>query len=147
MLNEHQKYRYSICSNGDLAELERIRSYIFERAQEFGFSSDIAQKISLAVDEACSNLIKHAFNKDNQKKICMEIVAEDKQFTINIMDDGAPFNPLEVAAPDMNEYFKQFKRGGLGIHIMRLIMDEISYRPQSDSNPKNCLCLKKYLNS
>jgi serine/threonine-protein kinase RsbW len=124
-------------------ELSRIRDFVYNRAIHYGFADEEAQKISLAVDEACSNLIKHAFKFDRERQIQVEIEIGKKYFTVKIMDDGVPFNPLSVTEPDMKEYFNEFKRGGLGILIMRKVMDKISYTPSSSKNKKNTLLLKK----
>jgi serine/threonine-protein kinase RsbW len=134
----------TICTQGDYGELSKIREFVLARAVKHGFPDAEAQKIVLAVDEACTNLIRHAFKLDKTKKICVQIEMEPNTFTVNIIDDGNPFDPMQVSKPDMDEYFKQFKKGGLGIHLMRSVMDEISYTPSTNSNDsKNILKLKK----
>ncbi len=130
----------------NFAELSRIRDYILENARAFGFTDDEAYKISLAVDEACSNLIRHAFMFDDSRTIQLFIETTDNSFIVNIVDDGSPFNPLEVPLQNMKEYMEQMKRGGLGIHLMRSVMDNITYYPSNKSNPQNILKLQKTLN-
>lgn len=136
---------FSICSKGDTAELKKIRDVVYNRAIDFGFADDLASKITLAVDEACSNLVRHAYRNDATKEICVKIETENSNFIVKIFDEGSPFNPIEVSSPNMDEYFKELKRGGLGIHIIKLIMDEISYVPSNDQIHMNMLCLKKAL--
>ncbi len=132
-------------AKSDTSELEKIREFVSLKASEFGFSSAESQKIALAVDEACSNLIKHSYKYDNSKSFCLEVETLDNNFTVKILDKGIPFNPMSIAAPDMEEYFRTFKRGGLGIHIMKLVMDNISYLPSNEKNPYNLLKLTKEL--
>ncbi|MFP4368413.1 MAG: ATP-binding protein [Candidatus Kapaibacterium sp.] len=134
-------------TTGEYTELGKIRSRVISRAVNFGFSDDDAQKIALAVDEACSNLIQHAYNFDKKRKIGIAFSCEGYKFIIRIYDDGIPFDPKEVTPPDMKEYFKEFRRGGLGIHIIRKIMDEIEYIPGSGKNGRNLLELRKNLQS
>ena len=134
-----------LCYSGEYSELHKIREFVHQKASKFGFSDDEANNISLAVDEACSNLIHHAFHFDKSKKICIQVLTDDDNFTVNIYDDGSPFNPLEAIQPDMQEYFKNYQRGGLGIKIMRSVMDEINYLPSNSSNQQNILSLKKHL--
>lgn len=141
-----QQYDNTICTPVDPIELSRIRDFVKIRAEDFGFNDGDCNKIALAVDEACSNLIYHAYQKDIAKQLCVEIDSWDKDFIIKILDNASPFDPLKVNQPDMAEYFKLLKRGGLGIRIMRLVMDEIQYYPSSDNNPVNTLVLKKHLN-
>lgn len=134
-----------ICTPGNNSELGKIRQFITEHAIDFGFDDVTSQKIALAVDEACSNLIRHAYKYDPHKKLCVSVEANGQEFIIKVLDEGQPFNPLNLNSPDMKEYFSEFKRGGLGIHIIKLIMDEISYHPSINNSGTNILCLKKYL--
>ena len=133
-----------ICVSSDFGELTHIRDFVIHKALEFGFLEDEAFRISLAVDEACSNLIRHAFKMDASQRICVLIQTDSNEFIVDIQDMGFPFNTLDVAPQEMMEYFKQFKKGGLGIHIMRSVMDGISYQPSQDKAVPNTLRLKKY---
>jgi serine/threonine-protein kinase RsbW len=143
LMSKNKKYSNSICTVCDLEELSRIRSFIMGKAASSGFSDDDSQKIALAVDEACSNLIQHAYHFNLSKIICVNVETSGNKFIINILDDGKPFNPLDVNSPDMKEYFANFKRGGLGIHLMRSIMDRVEYSPSSQKSKNNTLRLIK----
>lgn len=145
MTRKKRNNENSICAVGDFKELFRIRDFVYTKAIKYGFEDEEAQKICLAVDEACSNLIRYAFRFDSSKEICIQVEFADNYFTVDIMDEGAPFDPLTVNTPDMNEYFRKFRKGGLGIQIMRKVMDEIYYSPSTSSNPRNILKLKKAL--
>ena len=134
-----------ICALGDFEELSRIRKFVYSQAMNCGFKDEEAQKICLAVDEACSNLIRHAFHFDRSKEICIQVEFAKKLFTVSIIDEGIPFDPLSVETPNMSEYFKQYRKGGLGIQLMRKVMDEIDYSPSDDKHPRNVLKLKKAL--
>ncbi len=133
-----------LCIPGELIKLAEIRGFVQSRAVQFGFDEDQVYKITLAVDEACSNLIRHSFKLSETNNICVEIQYETDKFIILISDNGTPFNPINHNPPNMNEYFKTFQRGGLGIHIIKSVMDDINYSVQSD---KNTLKLTKYLKS
>lgn len=139
------KSNNSVCISSDTAELSKVRDFVLRKAMEFGFSEDEAYKISLAVDEACTNLIRHAFKLDTHNKICVEIEESKGKFNVKISDSGSPFDPLTVESPDMKEYFKQYRHGGLGIHIMRSVMDDIKYYPSTTDNSRNILKLTKLL--
>jgi serine/threonine-protein kinase RsbW len=131
--------------NADYSNLSELRDFVAAEAVKHGFSNDDAYLISLAVDEACTNLIRYAYKFDKTKKIEIIISADSNKFIAKIKDSGAPFNPLDVPPPDMEEYFKEFKRGGLGIYIIRNAMDEISYIPANSTDSYNELTLVKYL--
>jgi serine/threonine-protein kinase RsbW len=150
MSKDNTKYRNEnrkddMCVICDLSQLESVRDFITLKALSFGFSEDEAYKISLAVDEACTNLIRYAYNLDPNRKICINIETLPSQFIVNVLDDGLPFNPLEIPSPEMKQYFKEFRRGGLGIHIMRSVMDSIEYKPSTAAGVKNVLRLIKNL--
>lgn len=131
------------CVAGELSELSRIRDFVEFRAKDFGFNEEDAYKISLAVDEACTNLIRYAYHLDASRKICINIETSSEQFVVNILDEGSPFNPLEIQPPEMGKYFKEFRRGGLGIHLMRSVMDKIEYYPSETKGSPNVLKLFK----
>ena len=135
-----------ITFRSDYSELYRISEYIILNALSFGFDHENAEKISLAVDEACTNLIKYAYGLDNNKTIRLIIETNKKNFIVKIMDDGNPFNPLEVPMQNMKEYIGKMQKGGLGIHLMRSVMDDITYFPMNKSHPENVLKLQKTLN-
>ena len=135
-----------ICACGDFSELHKIRNFVYSKAQVFGFDDNDASKIALAVDEACTNLIKHSFNLDKTKEFCVSVEPSSFNFTVKIHDKGQPFNPMEVDKLDMNEYFKNYKKGGLGIQIIRAVMDEIRYVPSGEEGRENELILTKIRN-
>lgn len=144
---EHEKHSKAKEYNfsGDFKNLEKIRKLIKKYAINSGFSDAEADKIALAVDEACTNLIRYSFNFDNKQNIKISVSNDNKYFIVNICDTGKPFNLLDVPKPNMNEYFQNYKKGGLGIFIIRSVMDEIEYIPSNHNNPHNTLKLKKLL--
>ncbi|NLO19829.1 MAG: ATP-binding protein [Ignavibacteria bacterium] len=143
-IKQHSKARFKCESN----ELASIREYVRLKGLSLGLSEEEAFKVSLAVDEACSNLVKHAKKRslsENGFYICLKIYSDQNQFIVEILDKSQPFNPNSVPSPDMQEYFKQFKRGGLGIHIMRSLIDDIAYFPAKIDKDYNVLQLKKLI--
>ncbi len=145
MINGTQKYNNKVCATSDFTELYRIREFVICQAEDFGFSCDEASQIGLAVDEACTNIIKHSFKLDKSKKFCVQVETNANFFIVNISDNGKPFDPMTIPEVDMKEYIKHYKRGGLGIHIIRNVMDDVKYYPSNDKNVMNLLTLKKSL--
>lgn len=133
-----------VCIPADLSQLAVVRDFVEANATKAGFDETQVYKMTLAVDEACSNLIRHSFAQDNSQNICVEIEFCNPQFKIIISDNGVPFNPLEFATPNMTEYLNKFKRGGLGIHIIKSVMDDVLY---SSGNNQNTLILTKNFQS
>ena len=120
-----------------------VREFISSAAQRLGFSDEETSKIVLAVDEACTNIIKHAYQYDPNKEIRISINTTKGALEILIEDEGKSFNPLAVKPPDLKQHLKQFRRGGLGVYLMKTLMDEVEY----NLNPgkKNVVRLLKYL--
>lgn len=139
------KKNNELCVDGDLKNLQEIREFVISQSINFGFNDSISQNIALSVDEACTNLIKYAFEYNTENKICIKIETNSNEFNVLISDRGNSFNPMVVSSPVMQDYFKNMKPGGLGIHIMRTLMDDITYISSSSENPYNTLKLKKYL--
>ena len=115
-----------------------------ETAHECGFSDDVIGKIILAVDEACTNIIKHAYKYSPNGNIHISIKFADTKFEISITDEGLHFNPVMVPEPDIQEYYKQKKVGGLGVFLIKKLMDEVTYHTLTGN--KNQVVLVKYLN-
>lgn len=124
-------------------KLNLVRNFIFESALRFGFDEETASKIMLAVDEACTNVIKHSYEFAPGKAIDLEIHSGDLRFEVVIIHKGRPFDPDAVKTPDMKKYLSQFRRGGLGMHLMRSLMDKVEYRTFPDS--RNEVHMVKFL--
>ena len=105
-----------------------VREFISETARLYGFPNDEIGKIALAVDEACTNIIKHAYQYAPDKEINIEIHTTDSSFEVIITHTGVLFDPKSIKPPDMHDYIVHPRRGGLGMHLMRLLMDKVEYR-------------------
>ena len=123
--------------------LKEIRDFVAHAAHQFGFGEDDVNKIVLAVDEACTNIIEHAYGYGKNHKIKLSILAKEKVFEITITDQGRAFDPLSVPQPNMKEYLSHFKRGGLGMYLMKTVMDKVEY--DFKPGPVNRVRLTKYL--
>lgn len=143
MMNAFKEQR--ICIPGDTAELAKVRNFVEMIARRCGFTEEGAYKIVIAVDEACSNLIRHSYKLDSSRQLCVQVEVVSNSLTIKIIDTGNSFNPLNVPPPDMGEYFRKFMRGGLGVHIIRQLIDQVEYIPADSSHPFNILKLVKSL--
>lgn len=125
--------------------LESIRSFVFDNSTNFGFNEYKAEELVLAVDEACTNLIKHAYKYNPEDSIVVEINSNENRFIVNIIDNSPSFDPRLVQDPDMIEYRNEYKKGGLGIFIMKSLVDSINYQIINNGKIKNILTLTKQL--
>ena len=123
--------------------LSQIREFTKAAALDSGFSEDTIGKIILAVDEACTNIIKHAYKNAPEGEIAISVKLEDGKFTISIIDHGTHFDPTGIPEPDLKQYYKQKRAGGLGMFLMKRLMDEVNYYTLTGN--KNQVILVKYL--
>jgi serine/threonine-protein kinase RsbW len=139
--NKYEKLKLKIESQTH--NLLLVRDVVSDAARKFGFVEEDINKIVLAVDEACTNIIKHGYNYDPDKDINITILMRDGEFTVIIRDKGRVFDPESVKIPDMKEYLRQYKVGGLGMYLMKKLMDEVEYDIQP--GVRNEVKLTKYL--
>lgn len=129
----------------ETVNLVKVRKFIVENALEFGFDIETANEIALAVDEACTNIIRHAYHNAKDKPIEVKLKLNQNKFEICIVDEGDIFNPESIIMPVMEEYIKQLKPGGLGMFLMKQLVDVVQYK--IGKNKKNEVKLIKYRNS
>jgi len=125
--------------------LLEVREFVGEAARTFGFSEEDAANIVLAVDEACTNIIKHAYQYATDKEIEVTVFPNHDSFEISIYDSGRSFDPAEIREPDLKEHIGHRKRGGLGVYLMKKLMDKVEYN--FHRGKRNEVRLTKYLSS
>ena len=126
-----------------MENLSAISDFIFSTAVQFDIKQDI-NKIQLAVDEACTNIIKHAYSSQGGA-ITIFFERNDNTVVITIQDQGKPFDPAAIPPPDLEAEIEKRQIGKLGLHLMRKLMDEVSY--SFDPEEGNTLVMKKRLNT
>lgn len=116
----------------DSSYLELIRTFIVQLMTKVGFSVEDTDQIELAVDEACTNVVKYAYRDEitGLSKIDLLITIDNQKTTIVVRDHGQGFDVANVPEPDMEKYLAEFRSGGLGIYLMKSLMDEVSYEIQ-----------------
>jgi anti-sigma regulatory factor (Ser/Thr protein kinase) len=107
--------------------LDEIREFVGEVARAGGFTDKDVYNIQLATDEAASNIIEHAYEKIVDGKLELSCGVRDDAITIILVDHGESFDPSEIPLPDLKADLSNRKIGGLGIFLMRKLMDEVSY--------------------
>jgi serine/threonine-protein kinase RsbW len=143
-LNSSKKiYQKELLVKSTTDNLALIREFTRSSAAECGFSDETIGKIILAVDEACTNIIKHAYKYSPEGNIFLAVKFEERKFFISITDEGKHFDPTCVPEPDLVQYYKQKRAGGLGMFLIKKLMDEVNYSTLSGN--KNQVVLVKYL--
>ena len=111
----------------EVKNLAEIRRFVQEKASALGLDPAMIPNVSLAVDEAVSNVIAHGY-QGQEGAVEIEVSQEGDALVIRVRDEAAPFDPTIVPPPDVTLPLEQRIPGGLGIHLIRQIMDEMTHR-------------------
>lgn len=107
--------------------LSRIRDFVNTFALEAGITPDVVENIILAVDEACTNIIRHAYKSYPDGDLIIKVKFSQSRFFVSIIDYGKSFEPETIPDPDLQRYYRQRKVGGLGMYLMKTLMDDVKY--------------------
>ncbi len=126
-----------------LENVEYVTQFVRNELKAHGCSLKNQFKIAIAIDELFSNIVKHSIDADSNDVILSVYFEDDpKAVLISIVDSGKPFNMLERRDPNIRLSAKERKPGGLGIFMVKRIMDDIKYEYK---NGNNILHIIKYL--
>jgi serine/threonine-protein kinase RsbW len=124
---------------GDLAGIPPVSAAIEDMMRECRFSDEEILDLQLGVEEAIANIILHGY-RSVSGEVEIEIDVTGKAAEVSISDQAPPFDPLSVPVPDLGAELSERHAGGLGIHLMRQVVDEVRYEYV---NGKNVLKLVK----
>ena len=123
-------------------KLQEIRKFVSEVLADIGLPEADAHKVILAVDEVCANLIIHS-NKCNPEEQLELFVEDDGQnIRFEIVDHGVGFDYKNYQEPDLQDIIKSKRKGGLGIMLVKKIMDKVEFRCEKSRNI--CCMTKKF---
>ena len=133
-----QEYIFEL--KNELSELKALNQYLNKWGGDIGLPPDSILRINICIDELFTNIVSYGFEDNVEHYVKFTLKGDNEFVIINIEDDGVPFNPLEKIDPDFPENVESAKIGGLGILIIRKLMDNISYERRQG---KNTLTMKK----
>jgi anti-sigma regulatory factor (Ser/Thr protein kinase) len=107
----------------DPASLFMVRTLVGEISQRIGFARREVERLVLAIDEACANVIRHAYDYCHDKRIILTFVVSPEYFTVEIRDFGPPADPATFQPRKLDD----LRPGGLGIHFIRSAVDKIEF--------------------
>ena len=109
----------------------RACAFVIQEAQSAGLDTRAVYHVQLAVDEACTNIVEHAYGGGDQGEIILTCgtgqLWGEPCFLVRIEDHGIPFDPESIPAPNLSSDPDKLRIGGLGIHFMRQMMDKVEY--------------------
>ena len=138
------KLRKSIVLPNDVKEVSKLTAFVEEVCEAMGFDGALTAQLTLAIEEAVVNVMKYAYPPQKRGDVTIEAQSNDLRLKFTIIDSGMPFDPTVRAEVDTTLSAKDRPIGGLGIHLVRKIMDSINYE-RVDS--LNVLTLRKKLNN
>ncbi len=129
------KVKRSLCIESDLSELERLHDAVAELGEVGNWPPDLVFQVDLVLEELIVNTVNYGYDDDARHEIEIALTSDADVFTVEIIDEGHAFNPLDDAPePDLDAEIEDRPIGGLGIHLMRVMMDEVHYRREQDKN-------------
>lgn len=124
----------SFVFNNQISEITRLHDLVETYCQERGIPMDIQSSLDLALEEIIANTIMYGYEDDANHEITLTFVKEKSHIKVEIIDDARPFNPLEQAPVDQEGDLEDTEIGGLGIHFVKTLMDQVDYRRENDHN-------------
>lgn len=132
-----------ITLDNDLEAIPKLNVFVDEIAEELEFDMSTTMKLNLALEEAVANIINYAYPKGTHGKVEIDALSNDVRLKFVITDEGVPFDPTTRKEIDTTLPVEERPIGGLGILLVRNLMDSINYERV---NGKNILTLRKKLN-
>ena len=125
---------FSITIPNELSEIDGVIVGMEQFTQDKTIPDIIMQKLSIALDDLLNNIISYGYQDDEAHEITVVVDYTVDDVTVTIEDDGIPFNPFTVDDPDISLSLDERKIGGLGIHLVKNMMDEVFYTRVTNMN-------------
>ena len=119
---------------GRFESLAAIAEFAGRAAKAAGFDAQTIYAVQLAVDEACSNIIEHAYGREDVGEIQCTCQVDPSGLRLVLHDHGRPFNPASVPDPDLASQLEGRRVGGLGLYLIHKIMDEVQFEFDTSGN-------------
>lgn len=132
--------QYTLTLHNDVQEIPRLATFIEEIAENHAIDMATSMNLNLAMEEAVVNVMNYAYPKESVNNIDITAEVNDEEIAFSIADSGIPFDPTQKGEPDLTLDAEDRPIGGLGIHLVRQLMDTLDYRYE---NGHNILTLKK----
>lgn len=131
-MSTNKKYILTVSASTEY--LSKVRNFVARHARDFGFENQDIEDIRLAVDEAFTNVVKHAYQNDSTQKVNIRIGSNRNEFWISITDYGKSFDLSKYKEPDIVESIHHHKRGGVGVYLIKKLMDKVEYHSSGSAN-------------
>lgn len=114
------------------ASLETVRRFVEEHARRAGLPDDVVESVKLAVDEACANVVKHAYAGEDGHAFSVTVGTPGRDLVVRIRHTGQAFDPATYRGPlALADAARQRRKGGFGVFLMQRLMDEVDFRTRA----------------
>lgn len=138
---EHAQQTFKLVVPSSTINLAMIRDFVEDSSRRSSIDEASMQRLKLAVDEACANVIEHAYNNDDTRELTVHVWFDETQLEVDVIDSGTSFDPTKHKPLELQDLVG--KKGGMGIRIMQMATDELL--ADTDENGHNRLRLIKRL--
>jgi serine/threonine-protein kinase RsbW len=114
--------------------LRQVVDAVDKFADEHHLAAEIVGDVQVALDEVLTNIVDYGYTDDAEHEIRVCLRVSDGVLETTVEDDGVPFNPLESTRPDTSAPLQERRIGGVGLHFVKNLMDEVSYARVGDRN-------------
>lgn len=133
----------SLCLRNDITEISRIATFIEEVGEELDLPLSLVMSLNLVLEEAVANIILYAYPAKMNDEITIHVAKKEQMLVFTITDSGIAFDPTQAEEADITLSIEERPIGGLGIYLIKKIMNEVEYQ-RIEGN--NVFTLKKVLN-
>ncbi|MFO7616871.1 MAG: ATP-binding protein [Bacteroidales bacterium] len=120
--------------NNQVEELSRVEGFLEELASDWGLPLSLVLSLNLALEEAITNIIFYGYDDDGPHTILVDFTKASNQLKINIVDDGHEYDPTARPDPDITLAAEERPVGGLGIFLIKKVMDQVEYQRKDNKN-------------
>lgn len=118
---------FSLQVPSNTENLAMIREFVSSVGIRAGMDGPDVAKLELAVDEACANVIEHAYGPEVTKEVSVKATLDGHTVQIDVVDTGKGFDPTQITQQNLDQLAAERKSGGLGMRLMKTLMDEVHY--------------------
>ncbi|MFO7721863.1 MAG: ATP-binding protein [Bacteroidales bacterium] len=118
----------------EISALERLTKFVDNLAEQWNLPDSLVMKLNLALEEAFTNIVNYAFSDDLFHPISVIFSKDNGLIRIELLDDGIAYDPTGMEDPDTQLPMSERKIGGLGIFLIKQMMDSVTYKREGDKN-------------
>ena len=127
--------RMTLTIRADMEEFAKLQQIMAAFAESQGWTPELTYQVELVLEEICLNIVNYGFDGDGLHQIDISLHSTPDTLTVDIIDNGRAFDPLsEAAAPDLTSDVNDRPIGGLGVYLVKTMMDELHYRREDERN-------------